>query len=79
MGFYSSDLNTPFLGYQKQSQFAMGGLLGYDFGAVVLQGYLTSDVYEKNYGGKDVRGWMRIVLPLQNVFGAPPPPITRRY
>jgi len=74
VGFYSSDLNTPVLGYQKQSQFAMGGLLGYDFGPVVLQGYLTSDVYEKNYGGKDVRGWVRIVLPLQNVFGAPPPP-----
>jgi hypothetical protein len=79
VGFYSSDLNTPVLGYQKQSQFAMGGLLGYDFGPLILQGWLTSDVYEKNYGGKDVRGWMRIVLPLQNVFGAPPPPITRRY
>jgi hypothetical protein len=73
VGFHSSDLNTPVLGYQKQSQFAMGGLLGYDFGPVVLQGYLTSDVYEKNYGGKGVRGWVRIVLPLQNVFGAPPP------
>ena len=70
VGFYSSDLNAPILGYQKQSQFAMGGLLGYDFGAVVLQGYLTSDVYEKNYGGKDVRGWVRVILPL-NVAGAP--------
>jgi Sodium:sulfate symporter transmembrane region/Putative MetA-pathway of phenol degradation len=81
VGFYSSDLNEPVLGYQKQSQFAMGGLLGYDFGAVILQGYLTSDVYEKNYGGKDVRGWARIILPL-NVAGAPlgppPPPITRK-
>src|SRR5215467_12267372 len=70
VGFYSSDLNAPILGYQKQSQFAMGGLLGYDFGPVVLQGWLTSDVYEKNYGGKDVRGWVRVVLPL-NVAGAP--------
>jgi len=79
VGFYSSDLNTPIVGYQKQSQFAMGGLLGYDFGPVVLQGYLTSDVYEKNYGGRDVRGWVRVVLPLNSVFGAPAPaPITRR-
>src|SRR5712671_273380 len=70
VGFYSSDLNAPILGYQKQSQFAMGGLLGYDFGPVVLQGWLTSDVYEKNYGGKDVRGWVRVILPL-NVAGAP--------
>ena len=51
VGFYSSDLNTPILGYQKQSQFAMGGLLGYNFGPLVLQGWLTSNVYEKNYGG----------------------------
>src|ERR1700730_8948970 len=70
VGFYSSDLNAPILGYQKQSQFAMGGLLGYAFGPVVLQGWLTSDVYEKNYGGKDVRGWVRVILPL-NVAGAP--------
>ena len=33
----------------------------------VLQG-LTSDVYEKNYGGRDVRGWM----PVESVFGPPP-------
>src|SRR5215813_8685861 len=70
VGFGSWDLNEPILGYQKQSQFAMGGLLGYDFGAVILQGWLTSDVYEKNYNGKDVRGWVRVVLPL-NVAGAP--------
>ena len=79
VGFGSSDLNSPVLGYQKQSQFATGGLLGYDFGPVVLQGYLTSDVYEKNYGGRDIRGWARVILPL-NVAGAPfgpsPPPAT---
>jgi hypothetical protein len=79
VGFGSWDLNEPVLGYQKQSQFAMGGLLGYDFGPVILQGYVTADVYEKNYGGRDIRGWARIVLPL-NVAGAPfgpsPPPAT---
>jgi len=79
VGFGSSDLNSPVLGYQKQSQFATGGLLGYDFGPVVLQGYLTTDVYEKNYGGHDIRGWARVILPL-NVAGAPfgpsPPPAT---
>jgi hypothetical protein len=70
VGFGSWDLNEPILGYQKQSQFAMGGLLGYDFGPVILQGYVTTDVYEKNYGGHDIRGWARIILPL-NVAGAP--------
>ena len=70
VGFGSADLNSPVFGYQKQSQFATGGLLGYDFGPVVLQGYITTDVYEKNYGGRDIRGWARIILPL-NVAGAP--------
>jgi len=45
-------------------------------GPVVLQGYLTTDVYEKNYGGHDVRGWARIVIPLNGVgapFGPPAP------
>ena len=70
VGFGSADLNSPVFGYQKQSQFATGGLLGYDFGPVVLQGYITTDVYEKNYGGRDIRGWARIILPL-NVPGAP--------
>jgi hypothetical protein len=54
----SSDLSTPVPNYLKQSQFAMGGLVGYDFGPVILQGYVTSDVYQKNYGGTDVRGWL---------------------
>jgi hypothetical protein len=77
VGYYSSDVSTPVEGYQKQSQFAMGGLLGYDFGPVILQVYLTTDVYEKNYGGHDTRLWTRIVIPL----GPPPPPapIARRH
>jgi outer membrane putative beta-barrel porin/alpha-amylase len=60
VGFYSTDLNSPIAGYQKQSQFAVGGLIGYDFGPVIMQAYLTTDVYEKNYGGHDTRLWGRI-------------------
>ena len=77
VGFYSTDVSTPVPGYAKQSQFAMGGLLGYDFGPLVLQGWLTSDVYERS--GHDIRGWTRIVLPLESVFGPPAPaPMVRR-
>ena len=82
VGYYSTDLNEPIVGYAKQSQFAMGGLLGYDFGPLVLQGYLTTDVWERNYGGHDIRGWARIVLPLNSLFGAPAPapaPMVRGY
>lgn len=69
VAFYSTDLNNPVPFYQKQSQFAVGGLVGYDFGPVILQAYLTSDVYEDNYGGYDTRGWGRIIIPLWT----PPP------
>ncbi|MFG1479288.1 transporter [Xanthobacter sp. V4C-4] len=69
VAYYSTDLNNPVPFYQKQSQFAVGGLVGYDFGPVILQAYLTTDVYESNYGGQDTRGWGRIIIPLWN----PPP------
>src|SRR5215471_8436019 len=44
VAFGSTDLTTPFPGYQKQSQFAVGGLLGYDFGPLTVQTYITTDV-----------------------------------
>lgn len=69
VAYYSTDLNNPVPFYAKQSQFAVGGLIGYDFGPVILQAYLTTDVYEDNYGGYDTRGWGRIIIPLWN----PPP------
>lgn len=73
VGYYSTDLNSPFEGYQRQSQFALGGLLGYNFGPATLQAYLTTDVSQKNYGGRDTRGWVRIIVPLGNPFEAPEP------
>ncbi|GLK78206.1 hypothetical protein GCM10008171_34600 [Methylopila jiangsuensis] len=59
----SWDYNSP-RGVAKQSQFALGPLVGYNFGPVILQAYLTRDVYQKNYGGKDTRFWSRIIVPL---------------
>ncbi len=69
VAFYSSDLSTPVPGYLKQSQFALGGLIGYWFGpvmapVVILQAYVTTDVYEHNYGGRDTRLWTRIIVPI---------------
>jgi hypothetical protein len=71
VGFYSTDLNSPIEGYQKQRQFALGGLVGYDFGPVIMQAYLTTDVYERNYGGHDTRFWTRVIIP---IFVAQPAP-----
>ena len=74
VGYYSTDLSAPVSDYQKQSQFALGGLIGYYFDRAILQAYVTSDVYEKNYGGKEVRGSFRIIIPLGNPSGGPSPP-----
>ena len=51
VAYGSTDLTSPIASYQKQSQFAAGGLLGYDFGPITLQAYATTEVYERNYGG----------------------------
>jgi hypothetical protein len=75
VGFYSTDLKDEVLagGLGKQSQFAVGALAGYDWGAVKTQLYLTRDVYEQNYGGFDTRVWGRIIVPLGDPFGTPSP------
>jgi len=73
VGYYSTDLSTPVPGYLKQKQFAVGGLVGYDLGPVIIQGYMTTDVYQKNYGGTDTRGWVRLIVPLGDPFAAAAP------
>jgi len=50
----------------KQSQFAVGGLIGYDFGSFIAQAKLSEDVTEQNYNGREVRGWLTIIKPLWN-------------
>ena len=64
VAFYSSDLSTPVPAYLRQSQFAVGGLIGYWFGPVVMRAYVTTDLYDNNYGG--TRLWTRIVVPIVN-------------
>ena len=64
MAFASTDLPTRFPGYRRQGQIAVGGLVGYNFGPVNLQAYVTQDVVERNYGGRDTRGWLRVIVPI---------------
>jgi hypothetical protein len=71
VGFYATDVSTPFAGYQRQSQFALGGLVGYYFGPVILQTYLTREVAETNHGGLDTRIWGRIIIPVLDPPAAP--------
>ena len=64
VAFASTDLPTRFPGYQRQGQIAVGGLIGYNFGPVNLQAYVTQDVVERRYGGRETRGWLRVIVPI---------------
>jgi Putative MetA-pathway of phenol degradation len=79
VGFGSTDLNQPVLGGPKQSQFALGALVGYNFGPVIMQTYLTRDVSETNYGGFDTRIWSRVIIPLGDPLGATAAPSNMMY
>jgi hypothetical protein len=75
------DVSSPVANYARQSQFAVGWLVGYDFGPVRLQAYVTRDLYERNYTGFDTRVWGRLTIPLWTAPAASAAPVTavRRY
>jgi hypothetical protein len=80
VGFGSTDLNQPvFDTTGKQSQFALGGLVGYNFGPVIMQTFLTRDVSQTNYGGFDTRIWSRVIIPLGDPLGASAAPSSMMY
>jgi hypothetical protein len=80
VAYGSADLSRPVFAYQKQNQIAVGAFGGYDFGSVILQTYITTEVHENNYGGRDTRGWARVVIPLAKLFEEPAPAtVTRKY
>ncbi len=64
VAFASTDLPTGVAGSRPQGQIAVGGLIGYNFGPVNLQAYVTRDMIDRNYGGRDTRAWLRAVVPL---------------
>jgi hypothetical protein len=64
VAYGSTDLSRPIASYQKESQAAAGGLLGHNFGPLALQVYAATEVFERNYGGRDPRGWFPIIAPL---------------
>lgn len=89
VAFGSADISgistTPLApSYAKQSQIAVGGLIGYNFGPLSIQAYVTRDVYTHNYrnffGDKvyETNFFVRAVAPLWNP-PAPPPPVVAKY
>jgi len=63
VGFASTNIDNNFSPVDT-SQVALGGLVGYNFGPVTIQFFLTRDVTEHNLGGSETRIWNRIVVPI---------------
>jgi len=83
VGFGSTEYDLPNGQTQKTKQFAVGPLVGYNFGPVILQAYLTRDVYARNTGGpnnreKETRAWGRIIIPLWTPE-TPAAPLVTKY
>jgi hypothetical protein len=79
VGYGSSDVSASGLNLggvnvvtPRQAQVALGGLVGYNFGPVILQTYLTREVWQQNYGGLDTRVWARLTVPLGDPFAPGP-------
>ena len=65
----------------RGGRFALGGLIGYDFGAFTVQAYVARDVVVSVAGTESTDGWFRIIAPLYTP-PAPVPvaaPLVRKY
>jgi hypothetical protein len=71
VAYASWDVSTPIAGYGRQSQVAVGGLIGYDFGPLTLQAYMTRTVEQDNYNYLDTRFWFRLIIPVWTPPSAP--------
>ncbi|HTZ71610.1 MAG TPA: transporter [Acetobacteraceae bacterium] len=65
VGYGSADTTSPYNGYRRQNQIALGPLVGYDFGPLTVQMKLTTEIDQANYGGRDTRVWTNLILPLR--------------
>ena len=48
------------------SQFAVGGIVGYDFGPCSLQFWLGKDTNSNHWGGDALTGFLRLLVPFEN-------------
>ena len=64
VGFGTWDLTTTVTNPKETSSIALGPMVGYNFGAVTAQTYVTQDVAQSNRGGYDTRAFFRLVVPL---------------
>jgi hypothetical protein len=74
VGFGSTDFNVPGLPNVRaiggleypraQAQFALGGLMGYNFGPVIMKLVVATDVYIQNYNAYETQGILHVIVPV---------------
>jgi Putative MetA-pathway of phenol degradation len=64
IGYGSTDTKAMSPGAAEQSQFALGGLVGYNFGPVITQVVLGTDVYKHNYAAYGTNLGIHVIIPL---------------
>ncbi|MDR7038422.1 hypothetical protein J2X36_003186 [Methylobacterium sp. BE186] len=88
IGYGTTDLSNTSrfspvaLGGARQGYFALGGLIGYDFGPFTVQGYAARHIVNRVAGAEATEGWFRVIAPLYTVAAAPAPapaPLIRKY
>ena len=75
-------VNDPTSRIGRGGRFALGGLIGYDFGPFSVQAYVARDVVTSAGVRESTDGWFRIVAPLYTPAAAPAPapaPLVRKY
>lgn len=66
VAYYAGDVGRSSDGIKENSQFALGGYAGYNFGPITVASFITHDVAVSNHllGGEDTRFFLRFVVPL---------------
>jgi hypothetical protein len=72
--------------FQRDGYVAAGGLLGYDFGRVILQTFVTREIVARDTVGsaghrqhnEETRGWFRVIVPFPMAAAAAPEPLIRK-
>lgn len=78
VGFATTDVNKRANNISGLTgSVAVGGLVGYDFGPLSVQAFVTREVAARANAGKDTRGWLRVVIPLYVAHAAAAPVVAR--
>jgi hypothetical protein len=81
-GTYNFDISAASLAAGNRGRFAVGGLIGYDFGRFTAQFYAARDVAVSVPRTESTELWGRIVVPLYTPTAAvapAPAPLVRKY